>query len=1271
MSKNKKDETELELDDILSESTTNSHKLAAFLQRKAAEAQKPRPNLVFANFSYDLDFDVPLRKKPQKGTQENQLKPLQGLGAAASEHPASDVPQSPPNLPSHENVPPLSARHSPSPAHWRPPRRSGTSGHVPGSDKLRRHAIQRRSRSCGRRQLLQDFNDAANLTRSSSSPFPFVPEISSTPNCSDKLPENQPASQPRPQPVSEPQPMNGPINGLGSDFAAEIAEICGQRLAMFENSMLQMSQKAEVRSSLPGSRPLTPSERHRTYTIEKRPMTEKLQQSRSSPNTSHSKSPLVRLRRLENSMPPDTPNCLHQSERESAPVEDCFVPETQPQQIQQLAEIVQNLSRSNSVLVIPMGGAFGPKPDAAEPLPQPQSPAASATEAAAEEEAAASPTVSAGTPKSCAPAVSAGTTSKSSKSKPLSHNKTPQVVDDLDAIMTDDECDEQPSGCALNLAPAGGNTSRRSRRRTRNSRKPSDDQESSIKLLNLHRSNASSKRKPKGANAPILNKAPCTAINGEAFAKELERMSNHEILDLRKRNSLGMVYPLNGKRKHSAEQQKALEQQIHWELLQRNLEVETETETETETESSRSVSAEREERDGREEVMTMPPPAPVAFKDNSKEVQNVRIRSRRREAPMTTELVNYMELSKTMDQRRNQPSNSSKRSLYTKGDSFQEDDDSVLPKKQSRLSQTRLGSTLGRARSKESHAVVEADICIVPPPPRSLRYSQCVRDLNRLRATPQDSNDEDTPLCHSKGQSNNLNAIASPPPEFNDNNDNEVDGADCSSSGQAQHRLSKSPLPPVERSDDQAVQKVNKNRRSRQSRHHKVNPPSPEKKTTTDMHREDLAIVSSSVPGTTSITDDQPSTSRAALDALARRANDPDPDPDPEPEPEAEAEPEADARPVVEEEAVVFKKPTARAPRTKSKAKSKANSKANRELENLKVSLMHDDVEVDSNETGNRRSKRGQVPLKNTWCHTMDPMEFDFVRKSVETYDRKKTKPSSKQSSMSKLSKMSLLKRPPLCSSTPRISEEPLNAVAETFEPSEPSDCSSLGLAPLRWDDNERIEQVESSDARKQTKKSGRTKKKRQESATAASMPLTPVMETETESEPQPESDPDPDPDPITPINAPSPSPSVSDEHQASYMQLMSWLRGHSNIQPSSNMEDSSGSGVGNTVSVASELLFTNLDDIEYAFYETKERATLGYMRFQPLQSRRKKRARSVSLKFVVLFGKFALDCTVPDVAEDDHRILNIGDMVEIEKDTRFGFSNLLNEVSVLMVIRH
>ncbi|XP_041449537.1 uncharacterized protein LOC121404264 [Drosophila obscura] len=139
---------------------------------------------------------------------------------------------SPPNLAPHENLQPRS-RHSPLPT---------VVAQAPCS-WLRRHAIHRRSQSCGRRQLLQDFDDAANLTRSSSSPFPFVPEISSTQNCSEKALENQPASQPQPQPASEPQQMNR--SAVGSDFSAEIAEICEKRLALFQNSLIGIGYDRE------------------------------------------------------------------------------------------------------------------------------------------------------------------------------------------------------------------------------------------------------------------------------------------------------------------------------------------------------------------------------------------------------------------------------------------------------------------------------------------------------------------------------------------------------------------------------------------------------------------------------------------------------------------------------------------------------------------------------------------------------------------------------------------------------------------------------------------------------------------------------------------------------------------------------------------------------------------------------------------------------------------------------------------------------------------
>lgn len=50
------------------------------------------------------------------------------------------------------------------------------------------------------------------------------------------------------------------------------------------------------------------------------------------------------------------------------------------------------------------------------------------------------------------------------------------------------------------------------------------------------------------------------------------------------------------------------------------------------------------------------------------------------------------------------------------------------------------------------------------------------------------------------------------------------------------------------------------------------------------------------------------------------------------------------------------------------------------------------------------------------------------------------------------------------------------------------------------------------------------------------------------------------------------------------------------------------------------DLEFTNLDGIEYAFYKTKEKATTGFMRFQPYQVRDTKRAKLCDLVRRILF---------------------------------------------------
>lgn len=87
-------------------------------------------------------------------------------------------------------------------------------------------------------------------------------------------------------------------------------------------------------------------------------------------------------------------------------------------------------------------------------------------------------------------------------------------------------------------------------------------------VLDLH--NYRQKKKnlalDKARSKSVLNKPTHPEINGEQFAKELAKMSNYEIIDLRKRNSVGM---LNG---HLSEDQHIVEQKIQQELSRRKLE---------------------------------------------------------------------------------------------------------------------------------------------------------------------------------------------------------------------------------------------------------------------------------------------------------------------------------------------------------------------------------------------------------------------------------------------------------------------------------------------------------------------------------------------------------------------------------------------------------------------------------------------------------------------------------------------------------------------------
>ncbi|XP_070072562.1 microtubule-associated protein futsch [Drosophila takahashii] len=1436
MSRAQNDDT-LELEDILSQPVKDRERFAAFMMRKLAE-NKPPPNAnLFGNFKidFDLDFELPLIKKSQPKAKVPEVQPLRELASAPEQCNNPPVDQA-----TNENQPPLTSPTL-SPNHRRSLRRSGN---VPGSDKLRRHAIRRRSRSCGR-QLLPEFEEAINLTRSLSSPVDFVPEISSTP-CAEKPKDVDKktvgnATEKPEKPAEKPaEKCNQPVEkppARTSVFAAELKQICEERRNSFRNNVMQL----DICGRSPQSRPSTPPSSsaaglRRTYTMEKGPAPGQLLLSPSHRSVTSPvviKSPVVKVKRIASEViVPETPQRpSHEPAWQSQPQPEFVVPETQPQD---LGELVQTLSRNASGPIVVINAAnpnVSVRRDSAQVQNVPTSPVASPA-------------------KSFAAA-----------SSPKPKAQTSRVVENQDAIMTDDESDEQPSTAPLNLAPPGGNTTRQRRLRSSNrARVISEAQESSMRLLNLHRSDNAKKSRPRMTAIP-LNKAPSAPINGEQFANELARMSNYEILDLRKRLSLNEVVPLNGQKRRS-------EKLIQQELLRRNMMDEADGLPRKPSSSD----------DSEEEYLPKPRRTRSHRRSSNERTQNGRSRSKRRELPMTEELKNYLGLSSTMEIRR-KLSREGKRSLYTKGDSNVEDYDSSSPVKLPRLSRS---------------------IQIVPPPPASLRYSQSLQNLRRsskfdfddvvMAAPPgfhntrnsdtieiappppeygvntrnkgtigRKSHKEDLlpppteyeehsaarlsrqsissgrktkenelvpppieyieqPECEGigeeicndepqfnlkakqSGQKSNRESVVPPPLEYitQAENDGEIEeDRNCEQPRKSQKNTNKilqskptdqstkdkaehtDPPEPPENGDDDSGSDVEQPRRLRsrgnKSEHIKPsgqkakkngvvsvpfenngtpnyvededevrnsegrgekslqnltkakaqkdnvvpltlecikgpNDKASESISTTSAsesssgkkkrnqksvsksqnlsnyqksmeadevftgnsttredeviekseHMESLRVNTPTPPldpkssdGTTnnrsvledSLADDVPSTSRAALEALHRS--------------QKMSRNQAKSQEVSNAE-VVFKKPLAPAPRAKYK-------KLRSEVDSLKLSKITVDMEDTS---GIRRSKRGQVPLQMNWCHTMDPRQFSFMQDFTEAPNKKSKE---KKTNLSKTKKASATKpkkavrdnsvadRGPLCSSTPRNVEKGTEAKQNS---------ESLGISPLAWEDTEVQTVVE-----KVAKKRGRKKKPEE------------VVQTETQPEPEPEPmvslatplrsnqeevtascvtpfrndhETVAEPEPIVPPVAP-----IRDEQEEASIQLMHWLRGVGEAQPTPSMSDENAS-----VSPANDLVFSQVDGIDYAFYNTKERATLGYMRFQPHQTRNKKRAKVHPLKFIVQFGEFAVQTMAEGEEEEVHAILRVGDMIEVDKGSKYSIQNAIDDVSVLMVIR-
>ncbi|XP_064554090.1 uncharacterized protein Cenp-C isoform X2 [Drosophila montana] len=729
------EDTMRELDDILNENNPDANRLTAFLKLKTAPKPKATPQYVLGGYDVSFDVDVDLIKLPEKQQQQQQqAQPKENVQHLVTE--SQPQPEFP-NSPTHENLPPPRRSHSVSPAHtlrFQAPLSGGT---LPEPDKLRRVALNRRSQLGGRRELQKEFDNAVNETRKPSGSFDFLPTVSSTPASEKPATRQSPQQQKEPQQSPQRLPQRSPQSSSPrSPHRSPGAAAIGAALeplpqhdhfeTSFESNLKQMDRKeerpskttaAQIPSTSTSQRLGTPTSvgNRGTFTIEKATEPAPLNKSpimgqlaaKATPSTARTDSnagrqPRVRLRRS-----PQLQKAIRIAQQS-----DRIVPETQTQehrpQVESLPQAPRVRVRRTSELLESTRTSHQIGPDTEHIVPETQTQHMPQKEASA---APATPPRSSAAATAAAAAVSCG----------IQTTCSPDNIRD-DTMLNESDAEITDSTAPLNLAPPGGNTTRQHRRCRK-----SPCQEATMQLLDLHRtrSNNLPEQRAQKIAQMALNKPPQPAINGEQLAEELARMSNFEILDLRKRNSLGSIYQQSGEQQPTImEQQLVLEQSIQMEILRRNLSGRGEGLPSKVTAPSLELNA-----------LPAPDAASSALNKSTAMGRSLsmqqfnsstllqpprRSRSRRRGAPVTTELLNYLELSQAIEKRlKSRSRTDTKRSLYTKGNSDIEDNLSPLPAKQTRLSD----SSIQIAPAPSPHSIIE-DIPIVPPPSISIRYSR-------------------------------------------------------------------------------------------------------------------------------------------------------------------------------------------------------------------------------------------------------------------------------------------------------------------------------------------------------------------------------------------------------------------------------------------------------------------------------------------------------------------------------------------------------------------
>ncbi|XP_073846277.1 centromeric protein-C [Musca autumnalis] len=787
----------------------------------------------------------------------------------------------------------------------------------------------------------------------------------------------------------------------------------------------------------------------------------------------------------------------------------------------------------------------------------------------------------------------------------------------LTDIMTDDEeptaktilteSIENDSQVPLNLAACNSNgRSKRLRKkslprrrlRMENSQIASTETETEVAPLPLHNQVSHRKRISKKKQIP-LNKAPGTPLNGERFALELARMSNYEILDLRKRNSMGRVFPING-RKSSRAKEEAIKKQlqlcdeIEMELKRRNGEMSRKDDDHYESLKVGSNANMEQSRHGNGDNECLP--APDEFRDTisqgnmddcrssliderSKDLVSFITKTKKQERKQAVPevLQHYLEIPNRLSQKKKSMSlsRSRPRTLYTHGLSDSED--------------KTLDSSAERNHVDNNEINKQCSLAIIPSPPKS--DLDCIPSFRVVSPPPPEEQCEYSQISNAPTFAPNL----PPPPQFESDSGIERNSPTLHSPNG----------PTDENKNDESVFKKPLAQPPRKARGAKKK----DRSMLSAVNSDDLTPANGS-SGSTDSSNEQCSDSISNCN-LRRSKRGHVPLKTPQPLFQLLFQKVLDNREKLRERRKLHESAKASATNRFLSSDTKAVKKKKR-TQDLCVVSENDQIPADNIETTKKARKEKGSNTKST----------------IE--EKKKHTPLSGRSL--ECSRIKLTNPPPI---------DHFNNIFDNLR-----NTSTDIISP---------------DSAKQMLEKPTKEKKLRVRVARMKAPMVPssTMTTPPAKNVEVEHNSICNNDHVS--SGQSVSVTSSGDTNNSNLALISWLKNITETETVSRNDDIFKEM---RISSASSLGFTELQGVEYAFYDTEDKASLGYLRFKPRQIKPRKRAKKYHLHFVTLDGNFRI------TANDKERIVGPGDMVAIEKSVYYEIENLSNDTGILMVIK-